>query len=168
MAFEAYTAALYLHFLGIFVFLLAHGVSVGVAFKLKEERDRARIGALLDLSASTYPGMAVGLLLILASAAVMAYLADWWRFAWFWAALILFFVVAGVMTPLATLRYGKIRRALGLKLPMGTKAKAGGENVALTDHELGEILASVNAWLLSAVGFGGIAALAFLMMVKPV
>lgn len=167
MAHEAYLAARYLHFIGIFLFLLAHGVSVGVSFKLKKERDRARIAALLDLSASSYLAMAVGFLLILGSAAAMAYLAQWWRFAWFWASLILLFVLAGVMTPLATMRYSRVRLALGLKLPMGAKPKKGQENTALTDEEIGKLLESVNPLLLAIVGFGGVAALAFLMMVKP-
>lgn len=168
MTHEPYLAARYLHFIGIFLFLLAHRVSVGVSFKLRGERDRGRIAALLELSASTYPAMAVGFLLILGSAAAMAFLAQWWRFAWFWAALILFFALAGVMTPLATVKYGQVRAALGLKLPMGAKPKKGAEEKDLVDEEIAKIISSVNPWLLSAVGFGGVAALALLMMVKPV
>ena len=166
MAFDAYTVAKYAHFIGIALFLLAHGVSAGVSFKLRSERDRAKLTALLDLSASSYPGMAGGFLLILGSAVAMALMYSWWQTIWFWAALGVFFVVTGIMTPLATLRYGKIRRALGLKLPMGAKAKEG-ERGELSDEEVAALLSSVNPWLITGIGFGGIALMSFLMMFKP-
>ena len=40
----------FLHIAGVFAFLTAHGVSVGVAFKLRRERDPQRILALNELS----------------------------------------------------------------------------------------------------------------------
>ncbi len=148
------------------LFLIAHGVSAGVSFRLRAERDRAKLTALLDLSASTYPAMAVGFFLILGSAIAMAVMFEWWRTAWFWAAVVVFMALIGMMTPLATLRYGKIRRALGLKMPMGSKAKDG-DRRELGDEELNAILNTVNPWMLSGVGFGGVAVLSALMMFKP-
>lgn len=166
MSFDVYTAAKYTHFIGIMLFLVAHGVSAGVSFRLKKERDRGKVVALLELSASSYPAMSVGLLLILLSAVAMAYMFEWWRMTWFWVSLVVFFVVTGAMTPLATLRYGKIRRALGLKLPMGAKSKDG-DRRELPDEELAALLDAVNPLLIALVGFGGIAVMAGLMMFKP-
>lgn len=137
-----------------------------MSFRLRDERDRAKLTALLDLSASSYPVMAVGFLLIIGSAVAMGVMNSWWQTAWFWAAVVVFMVVLSVMTPMATLRYGQIRRALGLKMPMGSKAKDG-ERRELNDEELNTLLNSVNPWLLAALGFGGIAVMSGLMMFKP-
>jgi hypothetical protein len=160
-----YGALRFAHLIGVFVFLLGHGVSVGVSFRLRKEKDRARIGALLDLSASSYLGFVIGFFLILGSAIGMAALASWWGAGWWWAAFIGFWVMAIVMTPYAAARYGKVRRALGLNLPMGGKPK--GEAPVLSDEQIAETLAKVNPWVLSVIGFGGIAILAFLMTFKP-
>jgi len=43
----------YLHILGIFGFLLAHGASAAAAFALRRERNLERVRVLLDLSTST-------------------------------------------------------------------------------------------------------------------
>jgi hypothetical protein len=45
-----YQWMVFLHIAGVFAFLVAHGVSVGVAFRVRLERDPKRIMALLDLS----------------------------------------------------------------------------------------------------------------------
>ena len=46
-----YKIIVFLHVISVFGYLLSHGVSAGVAFALKKERDIQRIRALLDLSA---------------------------------------------------------------------------------------------------------------------
>ena len=48
-----YRLLVLLHVLGAFGFLMAHGVSVGVAFTLRRERELERIRALLNLSSSS-------------------------------------------------------------------------------------------------------------------
>ena len=68
---DVYPWLVFLHVLGVFVFLLAPGVSAGVGFKLRREMDHARIGALLDLSASSYTMMAIGFLWILATGGIL-------------------------------------------------------------------------------------------------
>ena len=163
---EAYTLALYAHFLGVFMFLLAHGASMTMAFRLQKETDRARIGALLDLSASSYKGLYIAFVVLLGSAVALAVIASFWQALWFWVALVAFFVMAGVMTPLATVRLGRLRIGLGLNLPPPAKPRPG-MKTELSDAEIREIIDSINPWLLTVVGFGGIAVLAFLMMFKP-
>ena len=45
-----YPWVVFLHVLSAFGFLLAHGASAAVMFKVRGEQDRARLHALLDLS----------------------------------------------------------------------------------------------------------------------
>ena len=54
------------HVLGIFGFLIFHGVSVGVLFRIRNERDPHALRALLDLSRRSFGGMGIGFLVFFA------------------------------------------------------------------------------------------------------
>ena len=73
--------------MGAFGFLLAHGSSVEVAFKLRREREIERVCALLDISASLASVAYVSLLVMFAAGITLGILGDWWRQRWIWAAL---------------------------------------------------------------------------------
>ncbi len=45
-----YDAVKFLHVLGVFAFLMAHGASASMLFRLRRERDPEKIRTLLDLS----------------------------------------------------------------------------------------------------------------------
>ena len=47
---DAYSWVKFVHVLAVLGFLAAHGASVSVAFKLRGERERDRISAVLDFS----------------------------------------------------------------------------------------------------------------------
>ena len=44
----------FLHIIGVFGFLMSHGVSAGVFLALRRERDSDRIRVLLELARGTY------------------------------------------------------------------------------------------------------------------
>src|SRR5919109_5048815 len=56
----------FLHVAGVFAFLMAHGVSAYVTFKLRSERDPSRVSHLLELSASSVGVMwnSIGVLVV--------------------------------------------------------------------------------------------------------
>ena len=62
-----YNWIVYLHLLGIFGFLLAHGASASAAFALQRERNLDKVRALLELSASSIGVMYLSLLVLLAA-----------------------------------------------------------------------------------------------------
>ncbi len=67
-----------LHILSVFAFLPVHGVSMTVALRLRHERDRARIGAYLDLS-NVYLGGMYGTLGLLLLFGILSGIAGaWW------------------------------------------------------------------------------------------
>ena len=115
---DAYSWLRFAHVLGVLVFVLAHGAPAAVSFRLRREQDLERIAALLDVSAASYVAMVIGFLWLLATGLTLGFIGPWWTMAWFWTALVLLFVVAGVMTPLAAIPYNKARKALGLVAPM--------------------------------------------------
>jgi predicted benzoate:H+ symporter BenE len=64
---EWYPWLVFLHVLGGFTFVLAHGASAMGAFRLRRERQPARVAALLDLSSFSIGLAYIGLLVILVS-----------------------------------------------------------------------------------------------------
>jgi ABC-type methionine transport system permease subunit len=77
-----------LHVFAAFTFALAHGVSAGVALKLRGEREIPRVQALLDLSQAATNGMYVSVFVLLI-ARVAAAFADLWGRSWILAAIVL-------------------------------------------------------------------------------
>ena len=74
--FVTYEWVVFLHIFGVFVFLLAHGVSSGVGFRIAKERNRERLAALLDLSVSSYRVMLLGFWWTLLTGLVLGSVAD--------------------------------------------------------------------------------------------
>lgn len=156
---------MYLHIFGVFVFLIAHGVSSGVGFRLAKERNRERVAALFDFSASSYRVMLLGFWWILTTGLVLGSLGGWWTMRWFWAAIITLIVLAGVMTPLAGRPYGRVRRMLGLRVPMRRRQPAA--SAPGSDADVAAALDRISPIPTAAVGIIGIAFLLWLMMFKP-
>src|SRR5256886_17081121 len=77
----------FVHLIGVLGFLLAHGVSVGVLFSLRTERDPARIRALLNLSSQSMTAFYWAFLVLLGGGLAAATWGHWWSLAWPWIAL---------------------------------------------------------------------------------
>src|SRR2546428_5896653 len=91
-----YDWIVFLHIFGVFVFLIAHGVSSGVGFRLAKERNRERAAALLEVSGSSYPVMILGFCGILITRSVLGYAGAWWTMRRFWAATVTLIGLAGI------------------------------------------------------------------------
>lgn len=163
--FVIYRWLVYAHILGVFVFLIAHGVSAGVGFRLAKERNRERVAALLDLSGSSYRVMTLGIWWILITGLILGSVGGWWTLTWFWAAIVVLLLLGGLMTPLATIPYNRIRAMLGLRTPMRRKQPPPAPSG--TDEELSAALAKISPIPSAAVGFVGLAVLLWLMIFKP-
>jgi hypothetical protein len=156
----------FLHIAGVFAFLMFHGVSVLVAFRVRRERDPARIMSLLELSASALAGMYAGLLILLGGGIVAGFLGpdqrlgglSWWGSGWIWTALAALVVTMGVMYAVATNYYKRLRTIAG--------AMAEGSH-AVSEGELAAVLGGPRPWILAIVGFGSLLFILYLMMFKP-
>lgn len=156
------------HVLAVFAFLIAHGASVAVAFKLRGERDPVRIGALLDLSRA-YAGALYGALLVVLVAGIAAGIAGaWWTSGrlWIWASVVLLVatVVAMYLVPLP--HFNAIRHAIG-QATYDDIRKGRLPPAPATDDELARLLVSPRTLAGAAIGFGGLALIGWLMVVKP-
>lgn len=148
----------FLHIAGVFVFLVAHGVSIGVSMRLRQERDPKRIMALLDVSSSSISGLYVGLVLLLAGGVVAGFVGDWWGQGWIWVALGTLVAVMVLMYALATNYYKRLRLIMG--------AMADGSE-AVSDERLAELLAGPRPVVLAVLGSGGLLFILYLMLFKP-
>jgi hypothetical protein len=162
---EWYPWIVLIHVAGGFGFVLGHGASVMVAFRLRSERDPARVSALLDLSSGSL-GMMYGALLVLLIAGIAAgFVGGYWGQAWIWVALGVFIVIVVAMYPLGSQHYAKVRRAFGLKTYQD-KADAPAPEPA-SSAEQAALLASPQPWILAILGGGGLLIILWLMVVKP-
>jgi hypothetical protein len=156
----------FIHIAGAFGFVLSHGASAFVSFRVRAERDPARIGALLDLSSSTLGVMYTSLLVVLVAGILAAIVGGYFngRF-WPWAAIITLVVVAGAMYPLATQYYAQIRRGLGQRV-YGMKPNDP-DPVPLEPAALAALLDNRRPEAIAAVGVIGLLVLLWLMVLKP-
>ncbi len=142
---ELYPWVVLVHVVAAFLFILAHGASAFVSFRLRAERDPTRIVALLDLSASTIGPMygTLGLLLLAGIAA--------------------FVVITVLMYVVATTYYTGVRRALGQVRP-GSKEPA---PEPVPTEQLLALLDSRRPEAIAAIGGIGLVVILWLMVVKP-
>lgn len=160
-----YSIIVFLHVLGVFVFLLAHGSSNAVAFALRTERNMERVRALLMLSPSTFGMMWGGLLLILVTGVAGGFLLNWWAQGWIWASLVLFILIVAAMSMYAAPYYGGLRKAAGLPYMEGRKIQA--PQAAVSDRELAQLLESPRGLYSALIGWSGLIVILWLMMFKP-
>lgn len=160
-----YNIVIYLHVLGVFLFLLAHGASNAVAFALRGERNMERVRGLLMLSPHSFGMMWGGLLLILVSGIIGGFLQNWWSQGWIWAALVLFILIIVAMSVYVTPYYGGLRKAAGL--PYMENRKIQPPQPSLSDAELAKMLESPRAIHGALIGWVGLAVILWLMMFKP-
>lgn len=155
----------FLHVAGAFAFVAGHGVSMFVAFQLRRERDRARMGALLDISTWSLTAAGIGLLVLLVTGILAGIVLGSFGRAWIWVSLVLFIVIGGLMTPIGGIHLNKIRLALGQRI-RGMKP-TDPDPVPASDPELAALLDSRRPELLLLVGGGGFLVILWLMMFRP-
>ena len=155
----------FLHVLGTFTFVAGHGVSMFVVFQVRREPDRAKLAALLDLSGWSLGVAGIGLLILFVSGIVAGIVLNSWGATWLWVALVLFIVIALVMTPVGGTYLRNLRVAIGQR---PRNAKAGDPDpVPVTDEQLAAMRASRAPELLLLLGGGGFVVILWLMMFKP-
>ena len=155
----------FLHVAGAFAFVAGHGVSMFVAFQVRRERDRERLGALLDLSAWSLALAGLGLLVLFVSGILAGLVLGSWGKTWLWIALALFIVIALLMTPVGGTYFSRARLAIGQRTR--NLKPADPDPVPASDEELDAILTSRRPELLLVLGGAGFLVILWLMMFRP-
>jgi small-conductance mechanosensitive channel len=160
-----YPWLVFLHVIAIFGFLLTHGASASAAFALRRERNLERVRALLLLSASSYKLMYLSLLVLLVSGIVAGFIGKLWGYGWIWISLALLITIIAAMMGMGSRVYGVARKAAGL--PYFDRGKEQPAVATASPAELDQALSKGNPVLLTVIGYGGVAVIAWLMMFKP-
>ena len=155
----------YLHILGVFSFLMAHGVSAGVAFALRRERNPERIRSLLDLSSSSIGILHSSIFLLLLTGIINGFIGQWWGRGWIWLSLAILIAIYVYMGLAASGFYSQVRKATGLAYMEGFKQHLPAEPAS--QQEIDALLKSPRPIQLAATGLGGLAIIAWLMIFKP-
>lgn len=148
----------FLHIAGAFGFLISHGVSVYVTFRLRREREAPRVSQLLELSASTIPLMWASIGLLMLGGIVAGFTGGFWGQGWIWAAILVLVAITAAMYAVATPWVGRLR-TISAAMAEGTEA--------VSQDQYEEILHSSRPYTIAAIGFVGLLLILYLMIFKP-
>jgi hypothetical protein len=149
---------LLVHIAGVFAFLLAHGASAAVAFRLRRERDRERIRTLLQFSGSTARTMYLTLIVIVAAGIRLTFLTSVFKsMTWPWLSLALLALITLLMLLVIRPFYRRVSDACLLR-PSGAPR--------VSDEELSAMLRSPLPMAMSYAGFGVLLAILYMMIFK--
>jgi hypothetical protein len=152
------------HILGAFTFVLAHGVSMFVALRIRGEQDQVRVAALLDLSKSAVAIAAFAVIFLLITGVAAGFVGDWWGQRWIWTSIAILVVLWGYMSFRGTRYLDDVRHAVG---SVGLYDKKGTEPPPADPAAAARLLASARAMELATVGGVGLVAILYLMAFKP-
>jgi len=155
----------FLHVASLFLFAAGHGVSLLAVFRIKAERDPARLLAYLDLSRTSLGLAFVGLAGVLLFGILAGLAAGDFGHLWLWTSIALFVVVGVAMTPLGAIPLNRIRYALGQEVARADPGTP--PAVALPIEQVVPRLEALRPELLAAIGAGGFVVILYLMMFKP-
>jgi hypothetical protein len=156
----------FLHIAGAFGFLMAHGVSAGIALKLRRERELERIRALLDLSVASVGALYGSLLVLLAGGIVAGFVGHWWGSGWIWTALGVLVALMVAMYALASTYYNRVREAAGVQ-NYDQRKKGIDPGPPAPPEELAALLRSARPLVIAGIGFAGLLLILWLMVLKP-
>ena len=155
------------HVLCVLAFMAIHGVSMGVWWQVRRERDRAKQIPLLDLSVAFIIPMSIAGLLLIVSGILVGIAAGWWFNGqwWLWVSIVLLVVIVAVMTPLVAIPMSNMRRGLGM--PSQADIKSGTTPNPVDDAALELLLSDRRPLIGATVAIGGIVLITWLMESKP-
>lgn len=175
-----YQWLVFLHVLGVLGFLTAHGASAAITFKLRGERELARVGALLELSRGANMVANICLLIFLLAGIIAGFMGAWWGQGWIWLALGLLIALAVVMFALGSGPLERVRHLLEahaalVGAPASSEAASDAGSEATTDtlstasieKQIAALLEGSHPALLTTLGGGALAVILWLMMFKP-
>ena len=155
----------FLHVIAAITFMVAHGTSIAISFRLKKEEDVERIKAMLDVSGTMWVAMMLSLLVSGIAGIVLGFMLSWWSDWWIWISIVFLVVLTIWMFTIGQGTYHQLRRTLGMPF------QAGGKEMPAQDlapvEETFALITKTKPVLMLLVGYGGFVVIIWLMMFKP-
>lgn len=147
-----------LHVASVLWFIGAHGASMVMLFRLRKERDPAKIDTYLQLSATSSRAMYLALGAVVSSGVIAAFVGHWWGYGWIWAAIGVLIATTVAMQAMARPYYRRV----------GTIARAmAGGSQAVTPEQFDRVLREPRPWTVAGIGVAAVGVLLYLMIFKP-
>lgn len=163
-----YPWIVFVHVAAAFAFVLAHGVAVFAGFCVRQERDRARIAALLDLSKASLSLMYGALLVVVVAGLAAAGMGGWLGRLWPWTSIGVLTMVAATMDLIGTRHFLRLRQLVGASMSPGRARRLPpAPDPETAEKEITLRLRSRRPELLAAIGGGGLLIVIWLMVLKP-
>jgi membrane protein required for beta-lactamase induction len=145
-------------------FLLAHGTSAAMTFRLRSEKTTDGIRSLTELSKQTTQAMYSFILLVVITGLLLGVQGGWFGRYWIWTAMVVLILTIGVMSVLGR-RYNAVRGAVGL--PVRARRGQAATSTAGSPEAIRRAVDATPAALISAIGVVALALLLWLMILKP-
>ncbi len=156
---------IFIHVFAAIAFFLFHGVSAFMAFRVRKETDFARIRALLDLSSTTIPLMAVSFGLLGLTGITLPFLVHIWNMGYIWVSIALILAVFIYMGVFNESHYKQLRRMVGLPYMKGNKTYPA--ETPCSPEEVQTFIKGMSIAPLALAGFGVPTVVLWLMIFKP-
>jgi hypothetical protein len=156
---------MFVHVLFAFLFMLAHGASAVVAFRLPHERSVERLRALLELSWSTVGLSYQALVIVIVAGVALGFIEHRWSAWWIWISLGTLVLLSAFMVLTAARFSHRVREAVGLPFHSGPGERPVTD--PLPDDAIARVIASGHPRVVAIVGVVGWSLILWLMLVKP-
>jgi hypothetical protein len=155
----------FLHVVAAITFLVAHGTSITISFRIKQEQDMTKIKTMLDLSGTMWIAMMLSLLVAGIAGIVLGFMLNWWSQWWIWVSVVLLLVITIWMFQIGQGTYHPLRKALGMPYMARGRDMPAGEPGS--EEESRALITKTHPGLMLLVGYGGFVVIIWLMMFKP-
>ncbi|HUV27378.1 MAG TPA: hypothetical protein VMW34_08425 [Anaerolineales bacterium] len=155
----------FLHMVAAISFMVSHGTSIAISFRLKKEEDVERIKTMLDISGSMWIAMILSLLVAGIAGIVLGFMLSWWSQWWIWVSIVLLVVITIWMFQVGQSTYHQLRKTLGMPYQAGGKEMPAQEPAPI--EESYALIARTRPGLMLLGGYGGFVVVIWLMMFKP-
>ncbi len=155
----------FLHVVAAITFMVSHGTSIAISFRLKNEQDVNKIKTMLDLSGTMWVAMMLSLLVAGIAGIVLGFMLNWWSQWWIWVSIVLLLVITIWMFQIGQGTYHPLRKALGM--PYMARGRDMPAQEPAPDEERKALIAKTRPHLMLLVGYGGFVVIIWLMMFKP-
>jgi hypothetical protein len=159
-----YRWLLFAHIASVAGFLLAHGTSAAMAFRLRSEKTTDGLRSLAELSKQTTGVMYTFIALIVISGVVLGLQGRWFGRGWIWAAIVVLILTIGGMSALGG-RYNAVRGAVGL--PAWDRRGKVTTSTPGSPDEIRRAVEAAPTGVITAIGVVALALLLWLMILKP-
>ena len=162
---SVYRLIVLVHVLSALAFVMAHGISMMMMFKVQRERKYENLCNYLDISSAALRPAMLALHGIELSGIILTIMGGWWRMGWIWISLLLFLAVGVVMAKYAAGYMNSVRRAMGMvsekDLKKGIRPAPAPQEVLL------EVVAAGQPKKVASLALSGMAMIVALMVMKP-